>query len=660
MGANQSTRIYNVPIDEKKQGSSQIMRHPDFVKELGNTPFPNIKNIQDLILHGYSLDKNKEFLGTLNQKTNQYEYITYDTVMTQAKSIASALQNLSLLKEVKDYKNYELKLVGIYAKNRAEWIVSDIANALYGYTMVPLYDSLGPESISYVLGHSGITTCYCSTPSIQTLSKTKDLHELKNIIAYDEVPADLQDLMKSRGVTIYQYSELLVKGSENILPLPTLSPNTIFTFSYTSGTTGNPKGAMISHKNILSSVSGHMNSDVKFVSSDIHLSYLPLPHIFERFVNVSCWLVGAQVAFFSGEITKLKDDIAAAKPTILITVPRLLNRFYEAIKNNLNANQGFKKMLIDYALETKLQNLEKSGKNTHMLYDAIVFSKIRQVFGGRVRILVSGSAPISPKVMDFFRIALSCIVCEGYGQTEGTGLATVQTILDSKSGNVGGAVSGCEIKLQDVPDMEYLSTDKDENGNPMPRGEICVRGNSIFEGYYKDEEKTKEAIDEEGWLHSGDIGQILPNGGLKIIDRKKNIFKLSQGEYISPEKVENIYVRARGVQEVYVHGESLYNFCVGIIVPNPEVIVKIASELSINETDVAALCQNKQIIEWYLKSLNEFGKKEGLFTFEQPQKIYLEPVSFTVHGCLTTSFKLQRHIAKVHFKKVIDDLYSQQ
>lgn len=177
MGGSQSQqRIYNQTIGEKKDGESHIMRHPDYIKELVYQPLPTVTNLQELVLHGYSLDNNKEFLGTKNPTTNQYEYITYKTVIEESKELASALHNLKLLKEVHNYKNYNLKLVGMYAKNRPEWTIADIGNALYGYTMVPLYDSLGPESISYVLGHSEITTCYCTTPSIVTLSKTKDLH----------------------------------------------------------------------------------------------------------------------------------------------------------------------------------------------------------------------------------------------------------------------------------------------------------------------------------------------------------------------------------------------------------------------------------------------------------------------------------------------------
>ncbi|EAS07571.1 AMP-binding enzyme family protein (macronuclear) [Tetrahymena thermophila SB210] len=658
MGANQSSRIYNVPIDEKKDGYSQIMRHPKYIDKLEYKPIPEIDNVQDLVLHGYSNSKEMNFFGKKNPVSNEFEYMTYDQVIEQAKQLGSAVKNLQFLKESSEQSNQKMELIGIYSKNRIEWGIADIANSLYGYTMVPLYDSLGPDSISYVLANSEITTCYCSAASVLTLSKTKDLHHLKNIISFDHVSEDLIELVKQRGIVVHLFKDIVEKGSLNVLPLPKLTRDTIFTFCYTSGTTGNPKSAMISHKNILASVTNYDKSDCFLTQDDVHLSYLPLPHIYERFINVYCWFKGTKIAFYSGDVHKIQEDIIASKPTCFSAVPRLLNRFYDAINSKLNQATGFQKILIQHALQTKLENIQKNGVYTHILYDKIIFNKIREQFGGRIRQLVCGSAPTSPKVFDFFKAVLSCSVIEGFGQTELSGVVTIQVKADPKMGNVGGIGPSSELKLEDVPEMEYLSTDKDELGNPKPRGEICVRGYNVFSGYYKDEEKTKEAIDQEGWFHTGDIGEIIPNGGLKIIDRKKNLFKLSQAEYVSPEKVENIYVRARGVQEVYIHGESLYNYCIGIIVPSQEELLKIAAELNISETDIASLCKNQQIISWYIKTIHNLGKHEGLFSFEQPKKIYLEPKSFLVIGCVTNSFKLQRHHAKNYFKNIIQELYN--
>lgn len=187
----------------------------------------------------------------------------------------------------------------------------------------------------------------------------------------------------------------------------------------------------------------------------------------------------------------------------------------------------------------------------------MVFNKTKAALGGRVKICATGGAPISADVLQLLKVTLCVPIQEGYGSTESTGASFSTSIYDPEVGHVGGIKPNMEFKLEDIPDMSYLSTDKDENGNPTPRGEICIRGHSIFKGYYKLPEKTAESIDSEGWLHTGDVGLLKPNGSLKIIDRKKNLFKLAQGEYIAPEKIENIYVTSPYADEVFIYGDTL-------------------------------------------------------------------------------------------------------
>lgn len=196
--------------------------------------------------------------------------------------------------------------------------------------------------------------------------------------------------------------------------------------------------------------------------------------------------------------------------------------------------------------------------------------------------------------------------------------------------------------------MNYFTTD-----NP-PRGEVCTRGPSVFRGYYLDEVNTKETVDEEGWNHSGDVGVILPNGALKIVDRKKNIYKLSQGEYIAPEKVENIYLRCPYVAECFIYGDSLRDYNVAVIHPNLDVLQGVAQKLGIKDVSPDSLTKNSQIEEFVLKEMTEHGKKEGLFGFELAKKVKLWPVSFGTLGVFTSTMKLQRHIAKAAFKAQIE------
>jgi long-chain acyl-CoA synthetase len=311
---------------------------------------------------------------------------------------------------------------------------------------------------------------------------------------------------------------------------------------------------------------------------------------------------------------------------------------------------GLGKALFDNAFEAKQEGLAQ-GYLTHSVWDSLVFSKIQQQLGGRVRLMITGSAPISDKVMDFLRICFACPVIEGYGQTEST--AAVSTTLqgDTACGNVGVPLGSCELKLVDVPEMDYLSTD-----NP-PRGELCFRGPCASQGYYKDPQKTAELIDKFGWSHSGDIGTFLPNGNLKIIDRKKNIFKLSQGEYVAPEKLENIFVQSKWVMQCFIYGDSLKSSVVGIVVPDPEAMKEWAKTNARTE-DLATLCKDPAIIKFIQDDMVTVGKANQLKGFEFPSKISLSHEPFSMENdILTPTFKIKRPQAKALFQPLIDKMY---
>jgi len=236
---------------------------------------------------------------------------------------------------------------------------------------------------------------------------------------------------------------------------------------------------------------------------------------------------GVAVGFYQGDVFKLKDDLAELKPTLMISVPRLFNRFYDALQAKVSELTGFKRTITDWGIQKKLANYEASAAVTHGFYDSLVFNKFRAVLGGRVRQMITGSAPISKDTLNFLKIGFCCQINEGFGQTECAAPCTLTWTNDPITGHVGGPYPACDLKLVDIPDMNYTSKDTDESGNPMPRGEICYKGYNCFKGYFRNPTATAEAIDSDGWIHTGDVGTILSHGAIKIIDRKKNIFKLS-------------------------------------------------------------------------------------------------------------------------------------
>ena len=422
---------------------------------------------------------------------------------------------------------------------------------------------------------------------------------------------------------------------------------------------------MITHENLVSAIAGA--SHIFPISpDDRHLSYLPLAHIFERIVITQQYAHGASIAFFRGDPLLLIEDLQACRPTTFPAAPRVLNKIYDKIQVGIAAAGGMKKKLFDAAVAAKTKNLLATGQLTHSFYDRLIFNKIKKGLGlDCVRLVISGSAPLSKTVMNFYRIMLGIPVVEGYGQTENAACCTLGLPEDMRtSGHVGVPSAANEIVLADVPEMGYFHTDSDHKGQPCQgRGEILVRGPTVFKGYYKQPEKTRETIDEEGWLHSGDIGLWTVDGNLQIIDRKKNIFKLSQGEYVAPEKIENIIIQSLLIGQAFVHGDSLQSALVAIVVPEEEPVrslLESSENPSLAKASLSEICKNKKLEAIIMAEIKKMGVKNGLHGFEIPKSIHLSDKPFTVEdGLLTPTFKLKRQQARDKFEKEIERMYAE-
>lgn len=373
---------------------------------------------------------------------------------------------------------------------------------------------------------------------------------MQKIIVMSDVKPETLKKAKSLGIDVIGFDEVEKIGARTMVPESPPKPSDLCTVSFTSGTTGDPKGVMLSHANVVAGICG-VNLQLgehKLRGTDVMLSFLPLAHMLERCCENAVYYYGGSIGFYSGDIKRLTDDLRALRPTIMPAVPRLLNRIYDKVFAEATKS-SMKRAILNMAISSKQAELQKRIIRNNSIWDKIVFKKVQQGFGGRLRLMVVGSAPLAANVLTFIRCALGCIIVEGYGQTECTAPITLTVQGDFDPGHVGPPIACNAVKLVDVPEMEYYAIQQ--------QGEICVKGANVFLGYFEDQAKTNESIDREGWLHTGDIGEWRPNGTLKIIDRKKHIFKLSQGEYIVPEKIENIYVRSEYIEQVFVHGESL-------------------------------------------------------------------------------------------------------
>lgn len=648
---------YSVPITSSKNWESSIYRNPLCENSLMSGP-PNMNSLQDVILQSESKFKDRNFLGT-KQIDGTFQWQTYQEAFDQARAFGSALLGKNLISSVNEYKNYNLKFLGVYSKNRAEYIIADLAGILYDLTSVPVYDTLGAEALDYILEQTKMSTLLCTKENVQKLIKHGNFGHVKAIICFEKITEEaILGEFEKRKVTYYSFRELVEYGINHFQPPPTPTENSIYVISYTSGTTGNPKGAMMSHRNFLSLISV-ITYGIRIEKEDVYISILPMAHVFERLVIMALIYFGSSIGFFCGDPLKMKEDLISLRPTIMATVPRLLNRFYETIQKNISELTGCKKWLVNKAIATKMANLKSENTVTHCCYDKLVFKKMRAAFGGRLRLMIVGSAPTSVEVLDFLKIALCVPIQEGYGQTESTGASfSTKTHDHLASGSAGGPTVNTEFKIVDIPEMNYSSKDMDDNNLPAPRGEMCIRGPGVFPGYYKDEEKTKEAIDEDGWLHTGDVVLLRRNGSIKIIDRKKNIFKLSQGEYIAPEKLENAFSKSPCVNEIFVWGDSLQNFLVAIVVPKIDYLRKIAEERKIMGTD-DELLQNKDIRLIVLEELKDCGKKNKFASFEIVKNLFLEKQAFASRDLLTTTFKMKRNEAKKLYEARIKEMYQE-
>ncbi|XP_046369952.1 long-chain-fatty-acid--CoA ligase 5-like [Haliotis rufescens] len=631
------------------QDGSRMTAYPKARGQLMHYLYKDAQTLYEVFQRGIRQSNNGPCLGARTGPNKEFEWLSYNEVYEKARAFGSGL----LHKGVKPGKD---SFIGIYSKNKIEWTVAEQANNMFSMVTVPLYDTLGIQACIYIINQTELSTLVCDSPDKAQLilDQAQHLPSLRRIVMIEAISQQNQDTASKHNIDMVLFGDIEKLGRENPKDLVLPTPSDLATVCYTSGTTGDPKGVMLSHANLISNIGAvmfHILDHIDLGPSDRHLSYLPLAHMFERGMQILMFTVGGQIGFFQGDIKLLTDDMKTLQPSFFPTVPRLLNRIYDKVMNGVRGS-FIKTTLLSWAINSKLVEVRDCVIRKNTVWDRLLFKKIQKTLGGKIRLIISGSAPLSPPVLDFLRASMGCMVLEGYGQTESTAGISFNIPGESSAGHCGPPLACNYVKLVDVPEMDYFAKDL--------KGEVCIKGPNVFIGYYKNPEKTAEAIDSDGWLHTGDVGEWLQEGTLRIIDRKKNIFKLSQGEYIASEKIENVYMRSQFVAQCFVEGYSTQSCVMGVVTLEEEYITKWASKHSVSKTP-AELATDKDLKAAVLADMLSVGKTGGLKSFEQVKDIFIFPELFTVeNGFITPSFKTKRPALRKAFKKEVEAMYARQ
>lgn len=437
--------------------------------------------------------------------------------------------------------------VGLWCTNRPEWQIVDLGCMSQSLFTVSIYDTLGAEATEYIIKQAGLTVVCASADHVEKLQRLAPrCPSLKFIVVMDDVTSkqntDSHMSGASERLPVLALKYIEDAGKHNPRSFQPPSPDSIITINYTSGTTGMPKGVVLSHKAAVAATSCAM-SIVDLREGDKICSFLPLAHIFERVVEGASLWAGSSIGYYHGNIQALVDDLKALQPTNMINVPRVYSRFAAGMKAKTAQAAG---------------SMDLSNRTTL----SFLHGQIAKRLGlDTCRIMISGSAPIDPSLQSYLRDSIGNTFKQGYGLTETYAITLAQDTSDRSVGTCGAVLPAAEVCLRDVEDFGYMTTDQ-----PSPRGELLIRSTTLFSGYYLNPAATAESFTEDGWFCTGDICEIDNLGRVRVVDRRKNILKLAQGEYVSPERIENVlHGELPWVSQIMVHGDSDKSYLVAII-----------------------------------------------------------------------------------------------
>lgn len=635
--------LYSVPV--KNDPSERRLKRYEG-DQLMKSLFSDATTCLQALQRGHKQSNDGECLGRVDRSKGNVEWTSYGDALKRMQHFGDGLVG-SLQQRPK------ASIIGMYSINRLEYSIVEYGCYWHSMIIAPIYNTLGPDVCTFIANQAEIEVIVCDTLERveAVLSQVMHFTHLKHIVVMEEIPYSYVSKAKNFKLEVHTMKKIEEFGKANSLKPNHPSPDDDAVICYTSGTTGKPKGVILTHGNVLASASGlvYQMYEYRLVPSDILLSYLPLAHIMERVSEVAHFMVGAKVAYFSGDILTLMEDIKIVRPTIFLTVPRLLNKIYDKIIDNVRGNL-VKEWMLRTALAAKARAYREGKIDNNTLWDRLIFNKVRNNLGGRIRVVATGSASINAKVGNDLRSVFGCIFLNGYGQTECSG-TSMSAPFDRHADSVGPPLACTTIKLEDIPEMNYYASEG--------KGEILVKGPLTTKGYYKDAAETEKLFDEDGWLHTGDVGAWTEEGTLRILDRKRNHFKLSQGEFIPVEKLETSYAQSPFVAQIYVYGDSSRSHLVAVVVPEKEFLGAwcFKNGITINFHDQ---CKDSRVKKVILEDLRNIAIAERFNKLEYVKRVYLHTELLTIEsGLLTPTMKAKRFEMQRYFGKIIEELYKQ-
>jgi len=631
-----------------------------------------IETMNALVTYAVSQYKHKKMLGTRQILAEEdevqpdgrkfkkfvlgdYDWLSFGEVDKKADHLGRGLREMG--------QEPKMNIV-IFAETRREWLISAIACFKQNIPVVTIYATLGDEAIVYGITQTEVTHIITSN---ELLPKFKNIlpqcPNVKHVIYMEGQLGKTDTTGYKSDVTITNFDDVVRKGEDSSLVGVPPSPDDTCILMYTSGSTGTPKGVILTHRNIVASLSGFSNVMVP-QSDDVYISVLPLAHVLELIAECICLISGISIGYstaltMTDKSSKVKQgckgDATVLRPTLMAVVPLILDRIYKAIKDNVQKSGPMGSAIFNFATQYKIKWM-RSGHDTPIL-NRIIFKKLRALVGGRVRLMASGGAPLSPETHDFIRATMCIPLYQGYGLTETCACATVMDDADLSTARVGQPLVCTDIKLVDWDEGNYRVTDE-----PNPRGEIVLGGENVAQGYYKLEDKTKEDffdLNGRRWFKTGDIGEMHADGVLKIIDRKKDLVKLQFGEYVSLGKVESSLKTVPVVENICIYGDPTKMFTVALVVPVENHLKAMAEKIGIQETNFEKLCEEPKLAEAVLQELVATGKKSKLAKFEIPGVVHLcSEIWSPENGLVTAAFKLRRKPIESKYREDIDRMYN--